>query len=48
LNDLLGGKETVDAETLANLPKTEAELPERAPENLHPDVFEATASVLTN
>ena len=34
LNDLLGGKEASEDETLANLPKTEAELPKRAPDEL--------------
>jgi hypothetical protein len=48
LNDLLGGKETVEGETLANLPKTEAELPKRAPENFQPDLSEMTASGATD
>ncbi len=32
-------------ETLAHLPKIEVGTPERAPENLQPDVSEATVSV---
>ena len=31
MNDLLGGKEAGKGELLANLPKTEARMPERAP-----------------
>jgi hypothetical protein len=39
LNDLLGGKEAGEDETFANLPKTEAGTPERAPENLQAGRF---------
>ena len=45
MNDLLGAKEAGESETFADLPKAEAGRPERAPENLSPDVSEATASV---
>jgi len=48
LNDLLGGKEAGEGETIANLPKTEAEKPERAPENSQPDLSEVTASGATD
>ena len=33
LNDLLGGKEAGEGEAIANLPKTEAQMLGRAPEN---------------
>ena len=46
LNDLLGAKEAGKSETLAHLPKAEEGRPERALENLSPDVSEATASVV--
>jgi hypothetical protein len=46
LNDLLGAKEARESETLADLPKAEAGKPGRAPDNLSPDVSEATASVV--
>ena len=45
LNDLLGAKEAGKSETLAELPKDEAEKPVRAPANFQPDVTEATVSV---
>ena len=48
MNDLLGGKEAGETDTPANLPKTEAELPERAPENLQLDLSEMTASGATD
>ena len=44
MNELLGGKEAGEGEAVANMPKTEAELPERAPDNFQPDASEATAS----
>jgi len=44
LNDLLGAKEPGEDEALADLPKAEAGMLERAPENLQPDISEATAS----
>ena len=34
MNDLLGGKEAGVGEALANLPKTEAQMPERAPRTI--------------
>jgi len=48
LNDLLGRKEAGEDETLANLPKTEAGKPERAPENFQLDLSEVTASGATD
>ena len=45
LNDLLGAKEAGEGKALANLPKTEAGRPGRAPVNFQPDVTEATVSV---
>ena len=48
LNDLLGGKEAGESEAVANLPKTEARMSERAPENFQPDLSEVTASGATD
>ena len=45
MNDLLGAKEAGEGKALANLPKTEAGRPGRAPVNFQPDVTEATVSV---
>ena len=45
MNDLLGAKEAGKGEGLADLPKAEAEKPERAPANFQPDVTEAAVSV---
>ena len=47
MNDLLGGKEAGEGEAVADLPKTEARMPERAPKNFQPDVSEAIASGAT-
>ena len=44
IHELLGEREAGENETLAHLPKTEAGKPGRAPENLQPDVSEATLS----
>ena len=44
LNDLLGGPDAGEGEAMANLPKTEAWMPERARANFRPAVTEATAS----
>ena len=44
MNDLLGAKEAGKGEGLADLPKTEAGKPERAPANFQPDVTEVTVS----
>ena len=43
LNDLLGVKEAGENETFADLPKTEAGRPGRAPVNFQPDLSEMTA-----
>ena len=45
LNDLLGAKEPGENEALADLPKTEAGKPGRAPANFQPDVTEADVSM---
>ena len=45
MNDLLGGKEAGENETLARLPKAEAGRPGRAPPNFQPGVSEAAVSV---
>ena len=47
MNDLLGGKEAGEGKAVADLPKTEARMLERAPENFQPDAFEAIASGAT-
>ena len=47
MNDLLGGKEAGEDKAVADLPKTEARMPERAPEKFQPDVSDATASGAT-
>jgi hypothetical protein len=44
LNELLGGKDADEVEAVADLPKAEARMPERAPANLQPDLTEAAAS----
>lgn len=44
LNDLLGGPDAGEGEALTSLPKTEAGMPERGPENFPPAVTEAIAS----
>ena len=46
MNDLLGAKEAGKSETLATVAEIEVGKPGRAPENLSPDVSEATASVV--
>jgi hypothetical protein len=48
LNELLGAKEPGEGEAVANVPKTEAEMPERAPEKFQPGVSEAIASGAEN
>ena len=48
MNDLLGGKEASGSETIAELPKTEAGMPESAPENFQLDLSEMTASATGN
>ncbi len=48
MNDLLGGKEAHEGKAIANLPKTEARMPERKPENFQPDASEVTASGATD
>ena len=45
LNDLLGAKEAGKGEGLADLPKTEAGKPGRAPANFQSDVTEAAVSM---
>ena len=45
MNDLLGAKDAGKGEVLVDLPKDEAGMPGRAPENFHPDVTEATVSL---
>ena len=45
MNDLLGGKKAGEGDALANLPKIEAETPERAPAMFPLGVTEATVSV---
>ena len=45
MNDLLGGKEAGEGDALANLPKIEAEKPERAPVNFPPHVTEEAVSM---